>query len=303
MRALAASIRAGTPPAAAVVGWPAVAPAGVAERVSGVARRVALGQTSAAALEDAADRLGPVSAALARCFSLHRAAGGSLPALLERVAHATELDAAAARTARATTSGARLSARLVAALPLAFAPLTAGGDALAAGPAGAVLLTVGVALGASGLWWIGKLVPHAPGGDDGAAALADDLSVALSGGIPLEAALTAAAEHPPAGLADTLARARRRVCLGAGWVDALRQEGGAVAALAEVLARSRASGVPAAGPLHEWAEARRAAVRTGMQRALRRAPVLMVVPLTVCVLPSFALLAFGPFVLGAFASH
>lgn len=302
MRALAGAIRSGSPPAAAVADWPKVAPAAVAGLVAPAARRVSLGRSPAAALAD--DRsLGPVSGPLARSFALHRAAGGSLPALLERVAAAVETDAAAARTSHATTSGARLSARLVAALPLVFAPLTSGASAFEAGPAGAVLLAAGVALGATGLWWIGRLVPEPPGCDDGAASLADDLSVALEGGVPLEAALGAVAEHPPPGLEDTLARVRRRVRLGAAWVDALRREDGAPAALAEVLARSRAWGVPAAGPLHDWAGARRAALRTEMQRAVRRAPVLMVVPLTVCVLPSFALLAFGPFVLGAFAAH
>lgn len=300
IRALAGSVRAGAPPAAAVAAWPALTPI---DAVAATARSVALGETPAAALERAEGSLGPAAPALARCLALQRTAGGSLPALLERVAAAIERDAATARTSGAATSGARLSARLVAGLPLAFVPLSSGGSALRGGSAGIALVVVGVALAAAGLWWIGKLVPPAADGDDGAAALADDLAVALRGGIGLLPALAAAAAYPPPGLGDALGRAARRVELGEPWVEALRREGGVLASLAEVVARSRAWGVPAAGPLAEWARARRTEVQTEMQRALRRAPVLMVVPLTVCVLPSFALLAFGPFVMGAFGAR
>jgi tight adherence protein B len=296
IRALAGSIRAGTPPAAALIAWKAVASEAVAEHVAAIGRRVALGESPATAVAT-------LDPALARCFALQRAAGGSLPALLERVADGIERDAAVAGSARAATSGARLSARLVAGLPLAFAPLTSGGTPFRSGLAGFVLVAAGIALAVAGLWWIGRLVPVPPGSDDGAAALADDLAAALGGGIGLLPALEAAAEHPPAGLEDELCRASRRVRLGDHWVAALGREGGALAGVADVIARSRSWGVPAAGPLREWAAARRAEVRTETQSALRRAPVLMVVPLTVCVLPSFALLAFGPFVLGAFAAR
>lgn len=297
VRGLAASIRVGSPPAAAIAAWPSVAPEEVAPAVAPAARRVVLGEPPSEAV-----RTLPYGRALARCFALHRAAGGSLPALLERVADAIVADASAGRNARAATSGARLSARLVAGLPLAFVPLTSGGGALRAGAAGVVLSVAGIALAAAGLWWIGKLVPVPPGGDDGVASLADDLAVALRGGIGLGPALEAAAAHPPPGLEDALARIGRRVRLGDHWVAALRREGGSLAALADLLARSRSWGVPAAAPLQEWARIRRASVRTEMQRALRRAPVLMVLPLTVCVLPSFVMLAFGPFILGAMRS-
>lgn len=300
VRGLAGSIRAGTPPVAALAAWDQVAPAAV---TGAVARAVALGEAPAVALARADASLGPAASALARCFSLHSAVGGSIPALLDRVARAVEADAAEGRTSRAVTSGARLSARLVAGLPLAFAPLTTGGSPLRAGAAGVAVLVAGVTLATIGLWWIGRLVPSRPPADDGAAALADDLAAALRGGIGLGPALEAAASHPPYGLEDELRRAARRIALGEPWVAALRREGGPLAALAGVVQRCRSWGLPAAGPLEEWAHARRAEVATETQRALRRAPVLMVVPLTLCVLPSFALLAFGPFVLGAFGAR
>lgn len=293
IRSLAGSIRAGTPPHEAVARW---------ETVETIARAVALGESPAAAFERAEEYLGSAAPALARCFALQRATGGSLPRLLERVAESVERDAASARAANATTSGARLSGRLVAGLPLAFVPLTPGADVVGAGPGGIALAVAGIALGLTGLWWIGRLVPAPPGGDDGAAAMADDLAAALDGGAGLIPALEAAVSHPPADLGEELDRARRRVRLGAAWVDALGSGSPPLRELAEVIERSRTWGVPAARPLRDWAETRRTAVRAEMQRALRRAPVLMVVPLTVCVLPSFALLAFGPFVLSAFGA-
>lgn len=290
VRALAGSIRAGMPPHEAVARWDAIGPGALAV----VARCVYLGESPAAALARAEEYLGDAAPALARCFELQRATGAALPRLLERVAESVERDAATARTSSATTSGARLSGRLVAGLPLAFVPLTPGSRVTGAGPAGIALVVVGIALAAAGLWWIGRLVPTPPG-DDGAAALADDLAAALDAGAGLIPALEAAA-------GERLDRAARRVRLGATWTDALASEGAAFRSLAAVIERSRAWGVPAARPLRDWAEARRAEVRIETQRAVRRAPVLMVVPLTVCVLPSFALLAFGPFVLGAFGA-
>jgi tight adherence protein B len=292
VRALAGSIRAGMPPQAAVAAWAELAPGEIA---GGVSRRVALGEAPATAFLGSGPELGEAAVALARCFALHSKTGGSLPTLLERVAEAVERGGETARDAEAATSGARLSGRLVAGLPLAFVPLTPGGSALRGGPTGLAVAVLGIGLAAAGLWWIGKLVPAPAGADDGAAALA--------GGIGLGPALEAAAAYPPSGLEGALDRAGRRARLGQSWPEALRREGGPLAALAAVVARSAAWGVPAAGPLHEWARARRDEVRTEMQAALRRAPVLMVVPLTVCVLPSFALLAFGPLVLGALGAR
>lgn len=219
--------------------------------------------------------------------------------LLDAVAAALRRAHETGRGSRAATSGARLSGRLVAGLPLACIPLVPGARTFGSG-AGFLLLLSGVALAATGLWWIGKLVP-APLADDPAAALADELAVALRGGAQLIPALDALAAVPPAGLEDDLDRARRRVALGRTWTAALTERGGALPSLAHVVERAASCGIPPAGPLREWAAARRSEVRTEFDRAVQRAPVLMVVPLTACVLPSFALLAFGPFLLGALA--
>jgi tight adherence protein B len=298
IRALAGSIRAGAPPRVALEKWHPIAPVELQPALREVAHRLVLGGSIDAAVADASS----LPNAVARCFALHRAAGGSLPAMLDGVADGVERDEEARRGSQAATAGARLSGRLVAGLPLAFVPLTSGGGALRSGAAGLLLLLAGGGLGAAGLWWIGKLVPSVSPAD-GAATFADDLAVALAGGIGLVPALDAVAARPPEDLEDAIGRARRRARLGQPWVEALAREGPALAGLAQVLARSCSAGIAAATPLREWAQARRAEVRTEHRRALQRAPVLMVVPLTVCVLPSFALLAFGPFVLGAMGSR
>ena len=297
VRALAALLRSGVPPRLALERWHEAVPADLAAHVAGVSRRVLLGREPADAIASAPG-LGGAAPALARCLRLHGRTGGSLPKMLDALADGLQRGDATARRSRAATSGARLSGRLVAGLPLACVPLMPGARTLGPGALGPVLLVAGTVLAGVGLWWIGRLVPP-PLTDDAAAALAGDLAVALDGGAALVPALDAVAALPPPGLEETLARARARVTLGRSWIAALEEQDGPVAALAHVLRRSADCGVPAAAPLREWARARRDEVRTEFDRALQRAPVLMVVPLTVCVLPAFALLAFGPFLLGA----
>lgn len=297
VRGLAASIRSGTPPRLALETWPAAAPGDLAPALTCTARRLRLGGDVTVAVAGT-DALGAAAGCLARCLELHARVGGSLPALLDSLADTLQRDAETGRRSRAATSGARLSGRLVAGLPLACLPLMPGARLLGSGLGGVLLLVAGLALAVTGLWWIGVLVPRPVEGDP-AATFAEDLAVALRGGAALVPALDAIAACPPSGLEGVLGRARRKVALGRTWTAALEEEGGPPASVARVLQRSLACGVPAAGPLREWARTRRAEVAAEFDRALQRAPVLMVVPLTVCVLPSFALLAFGPFLLGA----
>lgn len=298
VRSLAASLRGGFAPRVALTEWPSSAPASLQPALARVARRIAFGDSTEAALESAAPEMGSAASGLRRCFVLHGRAGGSLPALLEGVAAAVERTEDARRRSGAATAGARLSARLVAGLPLAFVPMTSGGRVLRLGPAGALLVIAGVVLAGIGLWWMGRLVPRAHD-PDAAAGLADELAVALDGGIAIAPALDALVADPPPALAERLERVRRRISLGETWTGALRREGDGLEGLAHVLETSSARGLPAADALRTWAAARRVDAETELRRALGRAPVLMVVPLTVCVLPSFALLAFGPLVLGA----
>ncbi len=146
-------------------------------------------------------------------------------------------------------------------------------------------------------------VDELPAGGAAAAALADDLAALLSGGAALIAALDAVACSPPAGIEPVFAAARDEVRSGIGWDAALASaEHPGLAAIGEVIGRTRRCGIAPAAALRELARRLDEEARTEFDRALQRAPVLMVVPLTVCVLPAFAILAFGPFLLGAVSS-
>lgn len=298
--ALASSIRSGSAPRRAVEEWHAVLPPDLAAAVAPVCRRLVLGGDTTGTLAGAR-RLGPAGPGVARCLRLHACIGGSLPALLDELAAGLRRSHEERGRSRAATAGARLSGRLVAGLPFACIPLMPGAR-LGGSIGGIVLVAVGVALAAAGLWWIGKLVP-APAGEDPAAAFASGLAVALDAGAGLVPALDALAAMPQPGLEHAIARVRRKVTLGGTWMTALTEAGGTLGRVGLVVRRSAACGLPAAAPLREWAEARRAEVRADFDRGVQRAPVLMVVPLTACVLPSFALLAFGPFLLGALEGH
>jgi pilus assembly protein TadC len=147
--------------------------------------------------------------------------------------------------------------------------------------------------------WIKGLVPSAVMQEDAVAFVAESAAAFLEGGAPLGVALAASASAAPRTLSNELERCRRLTRLGWTWPRALgtsQHEG--LTAMSGVLNRSAALGLPAAPPLKWFALTRRERARMALDRALRRAPVLMVIPLAVCVLPSFVLLAIVPFLRG-----
>jgi tight adherence protein B len=163
--------------------------------------------------------------------------------------------------------------------------------------AGLAMTALGVAMAAAGMVWIGRLVPRAPASDPAADA-ADLLAATLRGGAGLPEALDVVAEITPA-----LDRAHRLSRLGLRWSDALRRSGEeGPASLGATIDVAHRGGVPVAGALEAFA-ARRRVDRTRIHRTgVLRAPVLMVLPLVLCVLPSFLLLAIVPFIRGVSAA-
>jgi hypothetical protein len=118
----------------------------------------------------------------------------------------------------------------------------------------------------------------------------------LRGGVGLGCALAAVAGHRDDA---ALSRAARRAQLGCPWPEALRRSCDAgYTALAQVIERTDRHGLPAADALEAFAVLRRAERAQEFEKSIRRAPVLMVVPLVLCVLPAFVLLALGPFLRG-----
>jgi hypothetical protein len=64
------------------------------------------------------------------------------------------------------------------------------------------------------------------------------------------------------------------------------------------LDRAARKGLPTADGLEAFAAQRDAAIARQLDRMIRRAPVLMAIPLVACVLPSFLLLGVVPFLRG-----
>lgn len=188
------------------------------------------------------------------------------------------------REAEVAVSGPRATARLVSWLPAAGAVLAAalGTDLLAAATtaAGVTALAAGAGLMLAGLLWMRALVrralarPALPG-------LASELvAVALGGGASAEAACAAA----------------RRAAADAGLPELDD------AAARDVLALADSAGAPAVELLTASARRERRVARAEARRKAAVLGVRLMLPLGVCVLPSFLLLAVVPLLLSLLAS-
>lgn len=290
IRALAALIRSGLTVRQALTAWAdEVPPEGLAGPAR-VASRLALG----CSVSEAVSALSPDAArVLIPVLSLHLSAGGDVAAALDRVAEDLERETSFQQDAKAASSGARLSGRMVAALPLAFVPFSPATRDLG-DPAALVLLAVGAALTVIGLRWIGRLVPLPPPADP-SIELCSVLATLLRGGLSLSQSLSLNASHPPAGLEQVLERAAAEVRLGRSWVQALAASEGGLDRVVRVVERAQKAGLPIAASLERLADTLQAERASAFEARMRRAPVLMVVPLTCCILPSYGLLAIGPF--------
>lgn len=288
LRALASLLRSGLTLRQALMSWPQET-GGACEDIRAVAQRVQLGYPLADALDGT--RFEPL---LRPLFELHLASGMDLARWLDH--HADEMDEHRAflQSARAASSGAALSGRMVAGLPLLFIPFTPMSRASLMDPLGLTMLSVGIALALAGLRWIGRLVPRAPT-DDPVASLCGHIAALLQAGLCLSNALDLACAGTVPALGVSLMRVRALVRLGATWPEALLTADPRLAPVSTVLERATRMGSPLAGQLEELAAARRAESRRSFERTMKRAPVLMVVPLTCCILPSYALLGLGPF--------
>lgn len=285
--ALAALLRSGVSVRQALLVWPEELTGDHRVEALEVVRRLRLGCSVTDAVRSCS-----LASVLLPAFSVHFATGVDLVAWLERVAVDREEVAAARRAARGAAAGAALSGRMVAGLPLLFVPLTPMARAPITDRVGIVMLVTGVGLAVAGLRWIGRLLPQAAD-EDVVAELCVCLSAMLRAGLSVHAALQAAANQPEA--APELVRARRLVQLGATWSDAVATCGGDMTAIAASIARSQRFGTPLADGLDSVAASRRAEQRRRFEEKLKRAPVLMVVPLACCILPAYGLLALGPF--------
>lgn len=254
-------------------------------------RRVAALVEAGAPVEDALAREAGGSgrddgvSALAAAWIVAVAAGSPLSPALRGAAAALRDRAEVAREVEVALSGPRSTARLVGWLPLVGIgfSLLLGVDVLGVltgTPVGVGLLGVGAMLAVAGRLWTAALVRRAtPRG--GIPGLEEELIViGVGSGLSIE-------------------RARRLVAEAS---DRLGLDTADGAAVDEVLELAERAGAPAAELLTSAAQQRRRSARASGRRAAADLGVRLLLPLALCVLPSFLLLGVAPMVLGLISS-
>ncbi len=259
-------------------------------------RRMSLGSDPGDAFESLGRAFGADASALASAVRTAACSGADLAPLLESVASDMEQSSEALATGGSASAGARLSARMIAALPLCVVPLMPMARAPLTDSFGIVSLLAGAALAVAGMVWIDRLLPRWPG-NDAVTTFADRASAALTAGLDAGAAFERALTslEPPVEAGD---RVRRLAGLGADWTEAMERAGDGFEDLGVALGAAESTGAPLAVVLDRFADNRRRQRQRSFDATTRRAPVLMVLPLTLCVLPSFGLLALVPFLRG-----
>jgi tight adherence protein B len=280
VRTLAALLRSGLDLRSALVEWPGAAPEEARSALVHVARRVRLG-------DDAGSAVVALDAGLGSLLTAFTKTGGDTAGALDAYAAVLDRSERARAKADAAGSGARLSGRLVAALPLVFVPLAPQGDL---DPAAIAMVVLGALLSLTGMWWIDRISPPPERLRDPVAEAADLVAGLAAGGVALGDALAIATD----GGHDRPRTAARLVHLGAPWPDALERDP-ELSPLAAPVGRALEFGVPASRALAALAAQRRAAADHAFDAAVGRAAILMTIPLAVCVLPAYLLLGIAPY--------
>lgn len=228
---------------------------------------------------------GPEWRVILSAWRLAEESGAPLAAALERLAEALRSLERVSERREVLLAGPRSTVRLVAALPvvalvfgaiLGFDPLP-----VVLSPLGAILIFLGVGLLALGVKWARALTARLERVDCVAGLEYELVWIALGGGAPPEVALRRVADCADAARAE--------------WVqlDRLRRDG----PVAAVFAQSEAPGTPVGPLLLREAEAARARSQSDLESAAERLGVQVLLPLAVCVLPSFVLLGVMPVLL------
>ncbi|MHA3682981.1 type II secretion system F family protein [Leucobacter sp. HY1910] len=256
--------------------------AGSSPETKRIARRVIAGQAPAGAL---AQGHGPEWRVLAAAWQLAVTGGAPLGPALSRISDALATLERLRERRSVILAGPKATVLTVAALPplalllgllLGFDPAPILGSAV-----GAVLLSAGAVLLACGVGWARMLQRQVEQGDH-VAGLECELAwiVVRAGSDPGDA---------PKLLADVVDR------FGVEWVpfDRFLASG----PLRRTIGAAREAGVPLAALLLEEAETERAAAHTRLEREAEQLGIRVLIPLAVCVLPSFILVGVVPVVL------
>ncbi|MDO8336770.1 MAG: type II secretion system F family protein [Microcella sp.] len=227
--------------------------------------------------------------ALAAAWSVATSSGAPLAPALSAFAEAVRDRAAAQRDIAVALAGPRATARIVLALPVVAIGLAllAGADILAslAHPIGIASILAGLALGVLARAWMARMLRAAAPPPPTVGLDLDLLAVAAGGGGSPEAA--------------------RATVLRALVDQGLPAPSGAQAAddaLSRLVALSRASGAPLGALARAEAAEARAAERARARRSAEELAVRLMLPLGVCVLPSFLLLGVVPMLVGLLSS-
>lgn len=219
---------------------------------------------------------------VAVAWRLAEQSGAPLAPALERIAAALAALSQLRERRSVLLTGPRATVGIVAALPLLALLLgaTLGFDPLPVllSPAGAVLLAVGTALLVLGIVWA-RALSRSVERDDRVTGVELELAwVAMGGGASAGEALVRVADGVDA--------------LGISWVpfDAFLEGG----LLRSVLRTAESVGLPVGALLVEEAQAARAREHAELERAAERLGVRVLIPLGVCVLPSFIVLGVLP---------
>lgn len=227
---------------------------------------------------------GPEWRVLGAAWRIAETSGAPFAPALDRIAAALHGIAEGARKRSVLLAGPKMTATLVAWLPLAsvLVSLLLGFDPIPVffTPLGAVLLVVGVTLQALGMRWSARLMARVERQDRVAGLECELAWIALAGGAPPALALRR--------VADAVSEAR------AEWIplDALRNG----EPLARALRTATAAGVQASALLLDAAGELRAQTQAALEREAERLGVRILLPLACCVLPAFIAVGVVPIV-------
>ncbi len=227
----------------------------------------------------------PAWRGLAAAWRVAADAGAPVASTFERFARSLRELGQNDRDARTALAGPRATARLVMVLPVVgvLFGFALGFDivgALVGTPLGIACLGAGVLLLLLARWWSRRMLARAARRDPLPGLGLDLVAIAVSGGASLPRAL------------ESVGRIESE--LGLPRVDA--------AVVDATLALSARAGVPAAGLLRSAAEHARREARSEGERAAATLGVTLMLPLGLCVLPSFMLLGVAPLVLAVISS-
>lgn len=263
-----------------------------ADILRAIARRIRLGAPIDIALAPLVAAAGSDARPLVDAVWSHSATGASLATAVRAIARSLEARDTLAHDGRAAGAAAKLSGRMLALFAgasLLLAPMSRG---LSLAMFATMTAVAGVLVWI-GVRWMRRLSPRPPSADDPVASHAQALAGLIRAGVQPPAALELI------GSTADLARARRLVALGVSWPDAITSSGGRDhTRLAQIVRRGHLLGLPVADAMLALAADIRERSRRSFEIETRRAPVLLVLPLALCLLPAFGIVVIVPLLRG-----